>query len=601
MRDLTERISNCLLPRARRPGQYVGLEINARRADVEAALVTVALAFPDTYAIGISHLGSQVLYHMLNDVPAVACDRTYCPTLDGEAVMRSEGIPLFGWESRRAIADFDVIGFSLPYELCVTNVLTMLDLAGLALRAEDRLPDDPIVIAGDALAESPEPMADFIDVFLVGDGEVPLRALVDLVGEMKPRGASRQEIILAAARTIGGAYVPRYYESLGVADVAQAPVRPVRADVPEIIHRACFEDFADTPPVTAPLVPLSEGVQERVVIEIMRGCPNACRFCQAGATRLPVRFRSVDQIVEAAGTALDATGFREISLLSLSTSDYPHLDELIGRLTAEFAPRHVSISLPSLRVDSQLRQLPRLTNTVRKGGLTIAAEAGSERLRRAIGKHITEEDMLAGVRAAYEAGWRRVKVYFMAGLPGEGPDDIDAIYDLAVRLSEMRKDVDGQPGAISASVSWFVPKPHTPMQWCPMRDAEYFLAVRNRLKDLSRRSQVNFKFHRIERSVLEGVLARGDRRAGAVIEAAWRGGARMDAWNEHFSYDPWLAAFETVALDPAEIAHRALDPGDRLPWSHIRCRHSDDYLRKQYVRMMAELAQVEDGHGSEGA
>jgi len=594
MRDLTERISSRLLPRTRRPSQYAGLEINARCANVEAADVAVALAFPDTYAIGISHLGGQVLYHMLNDIPGVACDRTYCPTPDGEAVMRSEQIPLFGWESRRAIADFDIIGFSLPYELCVTNVLTMLDLAGVALRAEDRGPDEPIIIAGDALADSPEPMADFIDVFLVGDGEAPLQAFVGLVGQMKRCGAAREDIILAAARTVPGAYAPRYYESGRPGDAQAALVRPVRGDVPETIRRACLDDFSSRPPISAPLVPLSEAVHERVVIEIMRGCPNACRFCQAGATRLPVRWRSIDQIVAAAGKALDATGFREISLLSLSTSDYPHLEELIGRLTAEFGSRHVSISLPSLRVDSQLRQLPRLTSTVRKGGLTIAAEAGSERLRRAIRKRISEEDMLAGVRAAYEAGWRRVKVYFMAGLPGETEADIDAIYDLCRRLSETRKAVDGHPGAISASVSWFVPKPHTPMQWCPMRDAEYFFSVRRRLRELSHRSQVNFKFHRIERSGLEGLIARGDRRVGAVIEAAWRAGARMDAWNDHFTYDAWLAAVEATGLDPGEIGQRGLDPAGALPWSHIRCRHSSDHLRAEYRKMQAEVALPEE-------
>ena len=595
MRDLAELISRRLLPRTRRPGQYVGLEINARRADVEAAQVAVALAFPDTYAIGISHLGSQVLYHMLNDIPGVACDRVYCPTPDGEAVMRSGKIPLFGWESRRAIADFDIIGFSLPYELCVTNVLTMLDLAGVALSAEARGPGEPIVIAGDALADSPEPMAHFIDLFLVGDGEEPLRAFVDLVGEMKRRGAAREEILLAAARTVPGAYAPRYYESFRPAGSPLAVVRPARPDVPCAISRACLENLSDSPPIAAPLVPLSEAVHERVVIEIMRGCPNACRFCQAGATRLPVRIRSVEEIVAAAGKALDATGFREIALLSLSASDYPHLEELIGRLTEQFASRHVSVSLPSLRVDGQLRQLPRLTSTVRKSGLTIAAEAGSERLRRAIRKGINEQDMLAGVAAAYEAGWRRVKVYFMAGLPGETAADVDAIYDLCRRLSETRKAVDGRPGAISASVSWFVPKPHTPMQWCPMRDAEYFFSVRRRLRELSRRSPVSFKFHRIERSGLEGVLARGDRRIGALIEAAWRAGARMDAWDDHFNYDAWLAAFEATGLDPAEIAQRAIDLDAALPWSHIQCRHGPDHLRAQYRKMLAEAAQPHTG------
>ena len=383
--------------------------------------------------------------------------------------------------------------------------------------------------------------------------------------------------------------MPKYYQPVSAADGDLAAASPMRPDVPATIQRACLDNLADSPDITRPLVPISEAVHERVIVEIMRGCPNACRFCQAGATRLPVRIRSVDEIVNTVGLALDATGYREVSLLSLSTSDYPHLDELIARLTDEFASRRVSISLPSLRVDSQLKHLPRLTSTVRKGGLTIAAEAGTERLRRAIRKRITEEDMLAGVRAAYEAGWRRIKVYFMAGLPGETVEDIDAIYDLCLRLGRTRKDVDGQVGAISASVSWFVPKPHTPMQWCPMRDAEYFFSVRNRLRDLSRRSQVNFKFHRIERSGLEGAIARGDRRLGAVIEAAWRAGARMDAWDEHFTHDTWVAAFESAGIDPAALAQRTLDPAAPMPWSHIQCRWPVEHLRSQYDKMTTEL------------
>jgi len=273
--------------------------------------------------------------------------------------------------------------------------------------------------------------------------------------------------------------------------------------------------------------------------------------------------------------------------LSLSTSDYPHLDELIDRLTDEFASRHVSISLPSLRVDSQLRQLPKLTSTVRKGGLTIAAEAASANLRAALRKNITDENMLAGVRAAYQAGWRRVKVYFMAGVPGEGEEDIDAIFDLCRRLSETRREVDGHCGAISASVSWFVPKPHTPMQWCAMREAEYFFSVRRRLLDLSRRSQVRFKFHRIERSLLEAVLCRGGRRIGKVIETAWRNGARMDAWDEHFDSSKWSAAFQEVGIDPKAIIHEEIPPDAPLRWSHIRCRRSEETLRAEHGRMLA--------------
>ena len=582
---ISELISTQLLPRVRRPGQYIGLETNARQPDVYSAEVTVALAFADTYTIGISHLGSQVLYHMLNDIDGVACDRTYCPQMDAEAVMREHSVPLFGWESRAAIRDFDILGFSLPYELCVTNLLTMLDLSGIPLHSEDRGEDDPIIIAGDAMADTPEPLADFIDIFLPGDGEQPLTALVELVRQMKTDGASREEMILQAARTVPSAYVPKYYRPSYDSDDRFAGLELLRDDVPAEIPRACLTNLSDSAVTLAPLVPNSEAVHERVIIEIMRGCPNACRFCQAGATRLPVRRRSVEEIVSAARKAIDATGYREISLLSLSTSDYTNLEELISSLNEEFAGQHVSISLPSLRVDSQLRQLPRLTSNVRKGGLTIAAEAGTDRLRNVLRKNINEEDMLAGVRAAYEAGWRRVKVYFMAGLPGETLDDIDQIYYLCRRLSDVRKEVDGQRGAISASVSWLVPKPHTPMQWCAMGYEEYFHSVRERLGSLARRGPVSIKFHHVQRSLLESLLCRGDRRIGAVIESAWKNGARLDAWNEHFDNSKWLAALEQTGIDPSWYVHREIPTDQPLPWSHIKCHRSTRFLMDEYHKI----------------
>jgi len=597
MKDLSQRISQQLLPRVRQPGQYVGLETNARCGDVRAAEVAVALAFPDAYTIGISHLGSQVLYHMVNDMPRAACDRVYCPLPDAEAVMRARRVPLFGWESRAAVGDFDILGFSLSYELCAANVLTMLLLAGIGLHAAERTQRDPIVIAGDALADTPEPLADFIDLFLVGDGERPLAELVELVRQMKAAGATREEMILQAARTIAGAYAPRYYRPTqeGTGDCPLLAVEPIRDDVPAVVQHVHLPELSDSPPIARPLVPLVEGVHDRAVVEVMRGCPNACRFCQAGATRLPVRYRSVEEILAAARAAIDATGCREVSLLSLSTSDYPHLDELLAKLTGELAPRRVSVSLPSLRVDSQLRHLPKLTSTVRKSGLTIAAEGGSERIRGAIGKRISEDDMVAGVRAAYEAGLRSVKVYFMAGLPNETDADVEGIYALCRRLSDTRREVDGQPGAISASVSWFVPKPHTPMQWCAMRQAEYFFDVRRRLIGLARRSPVRFKFHRIERSILEAVLCRGDRRIGAVIEAAWRNGARLDAWNEHWDWDKWTAAFEQTGIDPTLYAHRDLPTDARLPWSHVACPRSEPFLVSQYERMMEALGEPPRG------
>ena len=589
MRDLSRAIRQRLLPRVRRPSQYLGLETNARRKDVEAAEVTVVLAYPDAYSVGISHLGGQVLYALANDLPQVACDRTYCPLPDAEAVLRAEGIPLFGWESRRAVADFDILGFSLPHEGCLTNVLTMLDLAGIPLRAEQRRREDPIVIAGDAGADAPEPMADFIDLFCVGDGEQTLPALIELLRQAKRTGAGREETILQAGRTIPGVYAPRYYRPRYHDDGTLAALTATRDDLPARIVHAHLPRLSDSPAPLRPLVPLSEAVHDRVTIEIMRGCPNACRFCQAGAVRKPVRWRTVQEILDIARSAVAATGYREISLLSLSTSDYPHFAELIDRLNVEFVPQNVSVSLPALRVDSQLSAIPRLTSRVRKSGLTIAAEAGSERLRRAIRKNITEKSMLAGVTAAWRAGWRSVKIYFMVGLPGETDEDIDAIADLCRRLSETRRSVDGKRGAIHASVSWLVPRPHTPMQWSAMQPPEYFAAARRRLRSAARGSSVQFRFHNIQRSLLEAVIARGDRRVGQAIEAAWRKGARFDAWEEHFQWQRWTEAFEQVGIDPSFYAHRRRCPVELLPWDHIQTRLPRDFLLQERRRMLEAL------------
>ncbi|MCP4376149.1 MAG: radical SAM protein, partial [bacterium] len=405
----------------------------------------------------------------------------------------------------------------------------------------------------------------------------------------KQSGATRAELILQAAQTIEGVYAPSLYQPRYNSDGTLAALEPIADGVPKTISRAFLPKLSDSPAITAPLVPVAEAVHDRVTLEIMRGCPNACRFCQAGFARLPVRFRSVDELVATARAAIDATGHREISLLSLSTSDYPHLSELIERLNAEFATQRVSISLPSLRVNSRLKELPAMTSGVKKGGLTIAPEAALPRMRKAIHKQITDEDMLAGVEAAYHAGWRKVKTYFMAGMPGETQDDIDGIYHLCRRLSLTGKGITGHPGSIAASVSWLVPKPHTPMQWAPMRDFDYFLNVKYHLNDISRRSAVNFKFHWIELSILEAVICRGDRRVGKAILAAWKNGARMDAWREHFDYEKWTDAFEQTGIDPAFYAHREIPAGETLPWEHIQCKHTTSELRKQYEQMLQTL------------
>jgi radical SAM family uncharacterized protein len=586
MPDLSETIRRRLLPRVRQPSQYIGRETNARFKDMATAEVRFLLAYPDAYTVGISHLGHQVLYHVVNDLEFAAADRAYCPLPDAEALMRAEGIPLFGWESRRPAGEFDVLGFSLAHEGCVTNLLTMLHLAGIPLRAAERTDEHPLVILGDSGADAPEPMAPFIDLFCVGEGERTIAALAELVRRAKAAGAGREATLLEAAGTIPGVYAPAFYRPRYHPDGTLAALTPTREGLPERISRPHLPSMSDSPAITAPLVPLAEAVHDRVTIEIMRGCPHGCRFCQAGGTRKPVRWRSVDEILDVARRAIDATGHDEVSLLSLSTSDYPHFDELIDRLNAELVPRNIGISLPSLRVGGQLAAIPKLTSRVRKSGLTIAAEAGSERLRRAIRKNITEAEMLDGVRAAWAAGWRSVKVYFLAGIPGETEEDLDAIFDLCRRLSDTRREVDGKRGSITASVSWLVPRPHTPMQWSAMATEEYCWGVRGRLREAARRSPVQFKFHHIERSLLEGVICRGDRRVGEAIEAAWRAGARFDGWGEHFDWSRWTAAFEQVGVDPAFYAHRERPTDELLPWEHIDSGRSKETLLAERERML---------------
>lgn len=590
MRIVRREISERLLPYVEHPAQYTGLEHNRRCRDVTEAEVTALLAFPDAYEVGISHLGTQILYTAANAVAGVACDRTYCPPPDAERRMRAEGLPLFGWESRAAAGDFDLVGFSLSYEMVVTNMLTMLDLAGVPLHADARREGDPIILVGGTQADAPEAMADFTDIFLVGDGEQSLIELIEIIRRAKRSGAPREDILLEAARTIPSAYVPSLWRPTYGADGGLTSLKPVRDDLPTTITRG-HVPLSASPAITHPLVPPTRGVFDRISIEIMRGCPHNCRFCHAGATKTPLRWRSVEEILETADASIASTGFREISLLSLSTGDYPHLGELIDRMNERFGPRHISIAVPSLRVDKQLAHLPWQLNKVRKGGMTIAAEVGTDVLRRAIRKRVTNEDLLAGVTAAYAAGWKSVKVYFMAGFPGETTEDLEGIVALCKRMAAARKGVDGHKGAVTASVSWFVPKPHTAMQWASRPSMEYYWYVRDFLSERSRRSPVTFKFHHIERSTLEAAVARGDRRMGRVVEAAWRGGARFDGWREHFDFAIWLRAFEQAGVDLDTFASRQRATDELLPWDHIlgprrRSSLADEW--EQYRRIVAE-------------
>lgn len=587
--ELSFLVIDELLPRVRQPAQYIGGEVNqlVRPGDWEAAEVRVALAFPDTYAVGMSHLGLQILYWLANHTPGVCAERVYAPWLDAESVMRARGIPLFTWDTRQPVSSADVFAVSLQNELCFPGVLNLLDLAGIPLRAAERTDEHPLVLAGGPQADNPEPLAEFLDLVVLGDGEHALAQILNAMREYKRGGVRRRDMIARLARQFRWIYAPNLYAASYKPDETLAELRPLADGLPEQIERCHTPDFDDAPFPRRPLVPWTEIVHDRISIEIMRGCPNLCRFCHAGHTKRPLRLRSVERVVQLAEDAYWATGYDEIGLLSLSTSDYPEIRDLAARVNERFSTRMVNVSFPSLRVDRMLRDMPWLGRTVRKGGLTIAVEAASDALRKMIRKRVTDGNLLDGVRAAYEAGWKRVKLYFMAGFPGERPEDIDGIFDLSKAVSEERRKLGKPPAAVTAAVAWLVPKPFTPMQWAAQPRAEYFDEVRQRLRSLtrSRRSAVHIAMDPPERAILEGVLARGDRRLGPVIEAAWRAGARLEGWSECFRIERWTAAFEKTGVDPAFYAHRERAIDERLPWDHIGAHLTREFLARGYQEM----------------
>ena len=599
MESLARRVSMELLPFVQQPGQYIGREINqlVRDGDWDRAEVRVAVAFPDTYALGMSHLGCQIIYWLVNHTDGCCAERVYCPQGDAESVMRQRKIPLFTWDTRQPVASADLLAISLQYEMAFSSVLQLMDLAGIPLRASDRDDRHPLVIAGGPQADNPEPMAPFLDLVVLGDGEASMAAILDAYKELKANGVRRRDMIAEMARRFPWAYAPSLYDvtygadgtiaGVSCADPAQAPQ----------IERCQTTDFDKAPFPVRPLVPYVEVVHDRFAIEIMRGCPQRCRFCHAGYTKRPVRMRSVDQILDMAEEMHQSTGMDEFGLLSLSTADYPDIRELAERANKQFASRRVNISVPSLRVDKMLQNIPWMVNSVRKSGLTMAVEAARDDMRAAIRKHVTDGNLLDGVRQAYQAGWRSVKLYFMVGFPGERPDDIDGIVDLAKEVSEVRREFAAGPAQVNASVGWLVPKPYTPFQWAAQPEAEYFHEARYRLADRlyrgrskkARKGGVKLKTHNVERSVLEAVFARGDRRLADVVEHAFRAGARFDGWDEHFKRDLWRDAFAATGIDPAWYAHRERPRSEILPWSHLSGGASDEYLARQYEDAFTQI------------
>lgn len=581
-----------LLTLVEKPSRYTGGEQNMVVKNTDAMPVRFCMCFPDNYEVGMSHLGLKILYGLMNEREDTYCERCFAPWTDMEALIRERGIPLFSLETYTPLKEFDIVGFTLQYEMCYTNILNMIDLAGMPVRAADRTDGMPFVACGGPCACNPEPLAPFVDLFLIGDGEDTIPQLLECLKKWKASGLPR-EAFLQDAMQIEGCYVPAFYEPQYNEDGTFDRMEREEG-APEKVKRAVVEDFENTYYPTRPIVPYLAPIHDRNMLELFRGCTRGCRFCQAGFLYRPIRERSVDKLVLQASELIDNTGYEEMTLTSLSSGDYPHLSELIESLAELCAQRRVSLSLPSLRVDSFAGRYAEQLRGGRKGSLTFAPEAGTQRLRDVINKGVTQDDLIRSVSDAFYNGWNSVKLYFMIGLPTETDEDLDGIVELtkAVRDAyyQVPKEIRNKGLRIHVSASTFVPKPVTPFQWEPQIESDEVrrrqLYIKDRLKGIR---GVVYSYHESKTSFLEAVFAKGDRRLADVLEEAWRSGCKFDSWSEHFQYEKWIQAFETYHLHPAWYAYRRRPLTERWPWSHIDMRIEERYLQKEYQKAMDSL------------
>ena len=589
-------LSDEILLKISQPARYIGGEVNMVKKDPSKVAVRFAMCFPDVYEIGMSHLGIQILYDMFNRRDDVYCERVYSPWMDLDPIMREQKIPLFAVESQDPIKKFDFLGITIQYEMCYTNILQVLELSQIPLHAEDRTEEDPIVIGGGPCTYTPEPIAPFFDLFYMGEGEVVYYDLIDRYKEIKARGGSRKEFLEQAAQ-IPGIYVPAFYDVSYKADGTIEAMIPNNPHAPQTVSKQLVMDMSDTWYPEKPVVPYLRATQDRVVLEIMRGCIRGCRFCQAGMVYRPVRERSLEELKRLARTMLKSTGHEEISLSSLSSSDYTKLEGIVNFLIDEFDGKGVNVSLPSLRIDAFSLDVMSKVQDVKKSSLTFAPEAGSQRLRNVINKGLTEENILNGSAEAFKGGWNRVKLYFMLGLPTETVEDMQGIAELSEKVAEVYYDTvpkEQRHGKVqvTASTSFFVPKPFTPFQWAPMCTKEQFLErasiVNHRMKEMLNKKSLRYNWHEADVTVLEGVLARGDRKVAAVIEEAYRQGAIYDSWSEYFNNDIWMKAFETCGVDIDFYTTRERSLDEVFPWDFIDAGVTKDFLKREWANAQAE-------------
>lgn len=586
-------LSDDILMKIEKPARYIGNEFNAVVKDKSKIKVRFAMCFPDVYEIGMSHLGIQILYDMFNSMEDVWCERVYSPWLDLDKIMREQQIPLFALESQEPIKTFDFLGITIQYEMCYTNILQVLDLAQIPLLAAQRGEDCPIVIGGGPCSYNPEPIADFFDMFYIGEGETQYRNLLDIYNQCKEKKLGRVEFLRRAAK-LPGIYVPRFYETTYKEDGTIASFLPTEEGIPQTIRKEIEMDVTDTYYPMKPVVPYIKVTQDRVVLEIQRGCIRGCRFCQAGQLYRPVRERNVETLKKYAVEMLQNTGHEEISLSSLSSSDYSRLPELIDFLIEDCGRKHINISLPSLRIDAFSLDVMSKVQDVKKSSLTFAPEAGSQRLRNVINKGLTEEVILHGAALAFEGGWTRVKLYFMLGLPTETEEDIKGIAELSNKIAATffevvpkEKRINGKVQIVS-STSFFVPKPFTPFQWAPQCTKEQFIEkayqTKRAISEQLNQKSIKYNWHEADASVLEGILARGDRRLSQVLLKVYEKGCYYDAWSEYFDNDKWMETFEECGIEPDFYTTRERGLDEIFPWDFIDCGVTKEFLKREWQK-----------------